>query len=135
MLRRLSLYVTWLLSTLLIVAIVFPWRDLQDHTHWGKVLWVPFVTPPVKTIDLVGNVLLYLPFGFLGARATRRTILVLGGAALLSLVTESAQLFSHARYPSTTDFICNLAGCMLGLYAALPATHADTLGLPQEIRS
>jgi glycopeptide antibiotics resistance protein len=135
MLRRLSFYVTWLLWTLLIVTIVFPWRDLQDHTHWGKVLWVPFVSPPVKAIDLVGNVLLYVPFGFLASRAIRRSMLVVSGAVLLSFLTESAQLYSHARYPSTTDFICNLAGCMLGLYAALPAARTETLGLPQEIRS
>lgn len=125
MLRRLLPGVLWVLWALGILLIVFPWRDLQNHTHWGKVLWIPFVSPPVKPSDVLGNILLYIPFGLLGGRALgpARVRTVAAGAVLLSLTTEASQLFSHYRYPSTTDFACNIAGCAIGLYLARGVAH------------
>jgi VanZ family protein len=66
-------------------------------------------------IDLVGNVFLFLPLGFL-YRATRGgTVLgVLGRGLLLSLAIESAQLFSRGRYFSPVDLMTNSAGAGLG---------------------
>ena len=52
--------------TAVIVAATVPWTDLVGHTHWGKVQWIPFVSPPVKLLDVVGNILLYAPFGYQG---------------------------------------------------------------------
>jgi glycopeptide antibiotics resistance protein len=111
----------WLLlagTMLLIVAVVLP-REFQNHTHWAKVRWIPFVTPPVRTRDLAANVMLYLPFGFAasrlpGRRKGARTILLAAG---LSLVTEWTQVFSHDRIPSTTDVCCNMLGAGLGGWA------------------
>jgi glycopeptide antibiotics resistance protein len=103
----------------LIVAVVLP-REFQNHAHWTKVRWIPFVTPPVRTWDLAGNVLLYLPFGFASARLPgrargTRTILL---AASLSLMTEWGQVYSHDRFPSATDFCCNVIGAGLGALLA-----------------
>jgi len=54
----------------LILAATVPWTDLVGHTHWRKVQWIPFKSPPVKAIDIVINVLLYVPFGFAWMRAS-----------------------------------------------------------------
>ena len=51
-----------------ILAVTVPWTDFVGHTHWGKVQWIPFVSPPVKPLDIAGNVLLYLPFGYCWTR-------------------------------------------------------------------
>jgi len=95
--------------------------DLQNHTHWMKVQWIPFVTPPVKVVDIVVNILLYWPFGYWfgkhasDARAWRRACLY---AFALSLATEWTQLYSHSRFPSLTDTTCNVIGTALGAFFA-----------------
>jgi len=109
------------LWTCLIAFVVIPWMDLQNHTHWMKVQWIPFVTPPVKVIDIVVNILLYWPFGYWfgkqagDARAWRRACLY---ALALSLATEWTQLYSHSRFPSLTDTTCNVIGTALGAFFA-----------------
>ena len=60
--RRNSIYLSGAL--LLIAAATFPW-DFQDHPHWYKVAWLPFVTGIVRPIDLLLNAALYFPIGFL----------------------------------------------------------------------
>jgi glycopeptide antibiotics resistance protein len=99
-----------------ILAAVVPWWDMQNHTHWSKVQWIPFLTPPIKPLDLIGNVLLYLPFGVLfptrrDASWWRWPVAVALG---LSIVTEWTQLYSHWRFPSFTDVTCNVIGAAIG---------------------
>lgn len=111
----------WLLWIVVIVAIVVPWQDFQHHTHWSKVVWIPFVSLPWRISDAIANVLLYMPFGYLYARQSRRQsagwrAIVL--AAVLSLSTEYSQLYSHYRFPSLTDVTCNLLGAYAGLHVA-----------------
>jgi len=109
-----------LLWTLLICACVIPWADLQNHSHWSRVQWIPFVTPPVKLIDIVINVLLYVPFGYLFVRWTGRrgTALAVMCGGTLSLITEWTQLYSHSRFPSLTDVTCNVCGTLIGVWLA-----------------
>jgi len=108
------------LWTLIICAGVVPWTDLQNHTHWSKVQWIPFVTPPVKLVDIVLNVALYVPFGYWFTRwaGRRRTGLAVASAGALSLVTEWTQLYSHSRFPSLTDVTCNVFGALIGVWLA-----------------
>jgi glycopeptide antibiotics resistance protein len=113
--------VRWLLWIVVIVAIVFPWRDFQNHPHWSKVVWIPFVSRPWRISDAIANVLLYLPFGYWYARQSRRHgagWLAIVLAAVLSFSTEYAQLYSHYRFPSLTDVTCNLLGTYAGLRVA-----------------
>jgi glycopeptide antibiotics resistance protein len=107
-----------------ICFIVVPWYRLQDHAHFEVVQWVPFVTPPIRLRDIVLNTLLYVPFGYLHVRRTvavsvPRTVAL---AVALSLLTECAQLFSHGRFPSTTDLVCNGFGAYLGAVWAASRT-------------
>jgi glycopeptide antibiotics resistance protein len=99
-----------------ILLLVVPWGAYQDHPHWGRVQWIPFVTPPIKLRDVLANVLVYVPFGYwslrLGRvpRAWRGVVL----AFALSLGTEYTQVYSHGRFPSTTDLTANVCGAWLG---------------------
>ena len=58
------------LSIVAALAADFPWTTLQNHTHWAHVLWLPFLSPPVRIVDSVLNVLLFVPAG--GVRTARR---------------------------------------------------------------
>lgn len=88
------------------------------------------------TVDLVGNVFLFFPLGFL-YRTTRGGSVpgVMGRGLLLSLAIESAQLFSRGRYFSPIDLLTNSAGAGLGalvhraVQARLDARLAGQLAL------
>jgi hypothetical protein len=58
------------------------------------VQWIPFVTPPIKLVDILVNVALYLPLGYWFVRwlGPRRFGVVLACATALSLFTEWTQL-------------------------------------------
>lgn len=112
-----SLFIAWVV---VICACVVPWTDVQNHSHWFRVQWIPFVTPPIKLFDIVVNVALYVPFGYWFTRwKGRRVALAVGSAVALSAATEWTQLYSHSRFPSTTDITCNLIGTLVGIWIAL----------------
>lgn len=90
----------------------------MDHSHWARVVWIPFLSPPYRAFDIVANTLLYVPLGSsltvgLG-RGGRRGWAVVGLAGLLSVGTEWTQLYSHGRWPSLTDVSCNVLGAWVG---------------------
>lgn len=115
-----TLFALW---TGLIILLVVPWSSFQNHTHWERVAWVPFLSPPVRPGDILRNVLLYLPWGYFYARRrydARLSWWAAICALALSAVTEATQLWSHARFPSLTDVTCNVAGAWIGgVWAAL----------------
>lgn len=100
----------------IILLAVLPWGRFQDHPHWGRIDWLPFISAPVRIRDVVLNTLLYLPFGYWhlkqsGTASAWRTV---GWATALSVGTEFAQIFSHGRFPSTRDVACNAFGALCG---------------------
>jgi glycopeptide antibiotics resistance protein len=105
---------TWIVgATALVVAMVYPWGDVQDHTHWWKVAWIPFASPPVRAVDIAANVVLFVPLGVGAALLFRRARLAAGLLALtLSMGGEAVQLYSHSRFPSATDVACNVSGAL-----------------------
>ena len=105
----------------LIVAGTVPWADFVGHTHWQKVQWIPFSSPPVRVRDIVGNVAFYFPFGYFlmtafPSRARVWHAVLLGGA--LSFILEWSQLYSHWRFPSVQDLLCNIVGSSAGAITA-----------------
>jgi glycopeptide antibiotics resistance protein len=132
--RPLSAAVGWLLWTAVIILGVVPWGDFQGHTHWTKVAWIPFVTRPWKFTDIMRNVLLYVPLGVCLGRMARGRLLWIGLllAAVLSIVTEATQLYSHYRWPSATDVVANLLGAVVGLYLTRIRHERAASRLPQE---
>jgi hypothetical protein len=111
------------LSAAAVLAADLPWGDFQGHTHWQTVAWIPFVSPPVRPIDVLQNVLLLVPLGFfcgVGARTASSALWrALSLGFLLSLAGEWTQLYSHLRFPSATDLAANVMGAALGAALAL----------------
>jgi len=104
----------------LIVAATVPGKDFVGHTHWQKVQWIPFRSPPVKGFDVAANVLLYLPLGYTLLRALPRPRIwyAVAFASLLSVALEWSQLYSHWRFPSAQDVVCNVFGAWVGAWLA-----------------
>jgi glycopeptide antibiotics resistance protein len=104
------------LSAALIMLGTFPW-DLQDHAHWNRVAWLPFATGIVRPLDLLVNLLIYLPLGYTlqAARGPGDLRARVGATAFaLSLLLEISQVWSHVRFPSATDVVMNVVGAVAG---------------------
>lgn len=108
----------------MVSATAFLWTDPDEDPHWHRMQWIPFSqarpTPPYL-FDVVINVLLYVPLGYLSARAQARPFpSALGRSLLLAVLlsggTELIQLFTHNRFPSTTDLFNNVVGALLGAF-------------------
>lgn len=101
----------------MIAAVVIPWRSFQDHPHWARIRWVPFLSSPVGPRDIIGNVLLYVPFGYYACLLSKHRGWLVGiaGAALLSCITEVTQVFGHGRFPSVQDVLMNVLGAAFGV--------------------
>ena len=93
-----------------------PFIDAQTHPFWTRVRWVPFWSWTIK--DVVANILLYVPLGFLFKGERHAVSTVVGFAAVLSLAAELSQLFSPSRFPATTDVVCNMIGASAGVVIA-----------------
>ena len=103
-----------ILSSALVLIADYPWGDFRGHSHWTRVVWVPFVTRPIRVSDIVLNVLLCAPLGGFAGRLFRHPLLsAFGLSLLLSLAGEWMQVYSHTRFPSMTDVTCNVAGAVL----------------------
>lgn len=109
--------------TAVVVVIVLataPW-DLRDHPHVYKVSWIPFLSGIVRPVDVLANLALYFPLGYvfpLRGRAGRLAAACSAGL-LLSLVMETTQVWSHVRFPSATDLLLNVVGCAAGAMIAI----------------
>lgn len=108
---------------------VVPWTTWQDHSHWPRVGWIPFASPPVRARDILINTLLYVPFGMFCRRASGRPLTmswgwIAGLALALSIATEATQIYSHGRFPSATDVATNVVGALIGGWIARRAATA-----------
>jgi glycopeptide antibiotics resistance protein len=93
----------------------------------GRINWLILGGRPGDPIisDIVQNILLFAPFGFLGyfslihksSRLKKLAIVAMGAA--LSASVEFLQMFSVARWPAFSDVEFNTLGTALGLAAAV----------------
>jgi glycopeptide antibiotics resistance protein len=112
-----------------ILAVTVPWTDFVGHTHWQKVQWIPFRSPPVKIVDVAANTLLYVPLGYLLLKATAPRARLWHAAVLagaLSIAVEWSQLYSHYRFPSVQDVVCNVFGACVGAWLAPRRVRRDS---------
>lgn len=66
-------------------------------------------------VELISNILLFVPVGFVGSVLTRNALTTLAGAAAISGVIEFAQLtLSPARTASASDIAKNVLGAAVG---------------------
>jgi VanZ family protein len=107
-------------AILIVYGSLFPFRFAEPAnmaallSHWRD---------STSTGDILGNILLFLPYGFLGpfalegaARKTMTATAVSG--LLLAVLCQVAQLFLPTRDPSGVDVVWNAAGLFIGMGAA-----------------
>jgi glycopeptide antibiotics resistance protein len=62
----------WILWSIAILRVgILPLADFVGHSHWEYLEWIPTraqLHSPRFLLDVVGNILLFLPFGLFGAR-------------------------------------------------------------------
>lgn len=110
-----------LMVAVILLCTLFPYEFVGDappshigplfgHDFWGQ----------VEFLDVIANLLLFLPLGFSVAWLARKrslagvTGLVLATSALLSFAVEFLQVYLPERDPSLVDVINNTAGGLLG---------------------
>ena len=132
----------WILLVILAIAPLFPLSNFVGHPHWGQIRWIPFHDFSLswsKLVDVVGNTLWFVVFGYLlyyqlnrNARSRLSLAMTIAIAGGVSLSAELFQVFCHHRISSITDVICNVLGAGLGGYAAEkhPATTSIEPWLP-----
>ena len=114
----------------LFIALVgtFPFTNFVGHSHWEYIQWLPTADNFLSRrflFDIVANVALFLPLGYLLERsrstttARRSLFLAVGVAGLLSLSMEWFQVYCHNRYPSPTDVASNVTGSLIGTFLSI----------------
>ena len=131
---RLMTRTIWILLIILAIAPLFPLSNFVGHPHWGQIRWIPFHDFSLswnKLLDVIGNTLWFVVFGYLlyyqlnrNTRSRWSLAMTIAIAGSVSLSAELFQVFCHNRISSMTDVICNVLGAGLGGYAAekQPAT-------------
>jgi len=113
------LWATW--NIVILRFTVLPFENFVGHAHWDKVRWIPLYDHPSVLFDIVPNVALFVPFGYLLKRALSGrsgrqtwilTFLLAGG---ISIGVEFYQVYCPNRFPSTTDIVTNLLGAIIGV--------------------
>jgi glycopeptide antibiotics resistance protein len=111
---RLGRAVLGYLGVVVGVITLAPFRFQSTPAHGLSFVWT--------WSDLVLNVLMFVPFGFVyqltrprGAAPDRWRVLLLGLA--LSGIIETVQLFAPMRHTSVLDLATNTAGALLGAWA------------------
>lgn len=130
----LKTWTIWLLLVVLALTPVFSLSNFAGHPHWDQIHWIPFKNFTLswnKLIDVIGNTLWFVVFGYLlhyqlnwHSRPRWAIATVTAIAAAVSFSAELFQVFCHNRISSMTDVVCNVLGAGLGGYAAekQPAT-------------
>ncbi len=110
------------------LAGTFPFTNFVGHSHWEYIQWLPTADNFRSRrflFDIVANVALFLPLGYLLDRslstttARRSLFLAAGVAGLLSLSMEWFQVFCHNRHPSLTDVASNVTGSLIGAFLSI----------------
>jgi glycopeptide antibiotics resistance protein len=120
--------VGWILA-LTIFPIPLEARWWRFHQQFSNMSFVPFRTigtqlshglERYEAIQLLGNVALFVPFGFVlpaGVRTCRRLWVTLVVAAGLSVLIETMQALLPGHTTDIDDVILNTAGAVLGFFA------------------
>jgi len=129
--RRLYRVGLWVVLTYILYLTLNPFdfsaRWFERFTHWGffDALWRTYQW---KAYDLIGNVIFFLPVGFLlgrirGVNSRRSVLRAAAVGALISLCIELTQLFLP-RSTSIFDVITNALGTGLGAWWAMRRPRA-----------
>lgn len=125
---------TLLMVALLVVGVIVlspgpPAPAGQQALHRWSTLWrlaggrPDFLT--FGTVEVLANVLMFVPIGLLGAAAVRphRRRWVVAAAAAVSVAIEVVQSGIPERVSSVTDVLANTAGALLGVHLLARGTE------------
>ncbi|MBA4261931.1 MAG: hypothetical protein C0443_07935 [Comamonadaceae bacterium] len=109
-----------LLAVVLLVVYgsLFPFRFQEHEPGWSDIArLVQFAQERHPLSDLIGNVLLFVPYGMLMASPRMRGRVGLGlvGGAALALLVQYLQFWFPDREPSGLDAVNNVLGILLGM--------------------
>lgn len=121
-----TLFLLCLTCVLLVISL--PWWKFDGTPHWENVYWIPFTGPlslhPKVLLEIVGNLVLFVPIGYLFVRSSfsgiRQPLLWAAAVGLVSSFSiEVYELFCRYRAIETADLILNTAGTVLGAQMGL----------------
>ncbi|HQQ70682.1 MAG TPA: VanZ family protein [Alicycliphilus sp.] len=133
-------------AILLLIAVLISYGSLYPFNFTANGQWLReglalLTQPDLHTgrADMVGNVLLFVPYGFVAsiigtgrpAHATAAPVLRLALGLLLALALQLAQLWLPSRVPALIDVIANVLGMLLGMVAAWLARRVGPIGSGQ----
>jgi hypothetical protein len=97
------------------------WNGLSDWSPGG---WWRATADPLRSSQVLLNIALFVPAGFLWTFLTRRPLRVLAALAGLSVAIEVIQAVTGLGANDLADIIANLAGAALGTSTAVVAGWA-----------
>jgi glycopeptide antibiotics resistance protein len=106
-----------IMAALIVYGSLFPFAFVP-HTPSIDDVRALFAFPAeVSRGDIVGNILLFIPFGSVlvaVARLPTQVFLSLAAASLFALAIQYVQFWFPSRVPSSLDALCNIAGLLVG---------------------
>jgi glycopeptide antibiotics resistance protein len=107
----------------IVIGTTMPWSSFQRQARWSAINWAPFSSGQLYPMDMLHNVLLFVPLGVLQEMGYSRSrlglVYVLSFSALLACGSETVQLFNVARVPQVAGPIMNIAGAAVGALSSL----------------
>lgn len=100
-----------------------PWGSFSSRPHWENVRWNPMPRRALNRVDVLANFTFYVPVGWVGSASGWPISAVMAAAAVASFGTETAQLFSTDRIPSTVDLLSNIGGAVVGIWLCVRRFH------------
>jgi len=106
----------WLLAALITYGSIFPFRFAAATPEaWRELVDLSRIA---SRGDLLANIVLFLPFGYLGVLAGYSVTRVFLMAALLGFGLQLAQVWVPARVPTLLDGTWNMIGAVVGVVFA-----------------
>ncbi len=124
--------VIWIIVTVIITyGSLFPFDFQTNDLNWATFdLFIRSWQARSSWGDLLGNIILFIPFGFAGILSTRNlrfaslnVLLVLASGLILAVGLQFAQLYLPWRIAALNDAIWNTLGLTLGMFFALVANN------------
>lgn len=133
---RITLWTLFIIYILVLLRITVFRSDFGTHRLFadGQILWVPFVSLykilqnsfPYFLYLFVGNLIWFVPFGFLLPMLTKCGRKVILYSFLLSLAIEYCQLMFGTGVTEVEDLILNTLGGAIGYGGYLFFRHLST---------
>jgi VanZ family protein len=122
----------WIIVTVIITyGSLFPFNFQTNDLNWATFdLFIRSWQARTSWGDLLGNIILFIPFGIAGILSTRNlrfvslnVLLVWASGLVLAVGLQFAQLYLPGRTAALNDAIWNTLGLSLGIFFALVANN------------